>query len=75
MAKPTPDLEDVPCDLMGTEEISDLLRVERRTVNVWRNRGVLIAPYAVISGTPIWLKADIEEWARETNRWPTAAAK
>lgn len=58
------------CDLVGTEEIAEVLQVERRTVNVWKQRGRLPEPYAVISGTPIWLRDEIEAWARETNRWP-----
>lgn len=73
MAKDS-DTVEYECELAGTEEIADLLRVERRTVNVWRTRGRLPDPYAVISGTPIWLKGDIEAWAKETNRWPADAA-
>lgn len=61
------------CDLMGTEEIADLLLVERRTVNVWKQRGRLPDPYATISGTPIWLRADIVAWAKSTDRWPADA--
>lgn len=58
------------CDLVGTEEIAEVLRVERRTVNVWKGRGRLPDPYAVISGTPIWLRDEIETWAKDTGRWP-----
>lgn len=62
------------CDLVGTEEIADMLRVERRTVNVWKQRGRLPDPFATISGTPIWLRPDVEAWARATNRWPAEAS-
>lgn len=58
------------CDLVGTEEIADLLAVERRTVNVWKQRGRLPDPFATISGTPIWLRGDIVAWAKATNRLP-----
>lgn len=61
------------CDLVGTEEIADLLEVERRTVNVWKQRGRLPDPYATISGTPIWLRGDVIAWAKATNRWPEGA--
>lgn len=61
------------CDLAGTEEIAELLHVERRTVNVWKQRGRLPDPYAVISGTPIWLRDQIIEWATETGRMPAGA--
>lgn len=59
------------CDLVGTEEIAAMLQVERRTVNVWKQRERLPEPYAVISGTPIWLRDDIVAWAEETGRLPS----
>lgn len=62
------------CQLVGTEEIAEMLEVERRTVNVWKQRGRLPDPYAVISGTPIWLRDDVHAWAAETNRLPAASA-
>lgn len=65
--------EPNPCDLVGTNEVADLLHVERRTVNIWRQRGRLPDPHALVSGTPVWLRPDIEAWAKSTNRWPTAA--
>lgn len=61
------------CDLVGTEEIAAMLEVERRTVNVWKQRGRLPDPFATISGTPIWLRADVVAWAKSTDRWPEPA--
>lgn len=58
------------CHLVGTEEIAALLGVERRTVNIWKQRGRLPDTYAVISGTPIWLLEDVTTWAKQTGRWP-----
>lgn len=57
-------------DLVGLVEIADLLEVERQTPRAWRLRGVLPDPDYVISGTPVWRRATIERWARDTGRWP-----
>lgn len=70
MAK-TPAPQGAPdCELVGLMEIADLCQVEHRTATVWRQRGRLPEPFRIVSGTPIWLKPDIEDWARATNRWP-----
>lgn len=61
--------DDCP-DLLGTEEIAELLGVERRTVNAWRTRGRLLDPCAVISQVPVWTRPSVVAWAAATNRLP-----
>jgi hypothetical protein len=43
-------------------EIADVLEIDRATVNVWRNRGLLPEPDGTPSGTPIWLAETIRPW-------------
>jgi hypothetical protein len=57
-------------DIMGTQEIAALLQVQPATVSQWRHRRLLPAPWRTVSGTPLWLRATVEEWARETERMP-----
>lgn len=56
-------------DLVGPVEIAKLLGVQLATVYRWRTRNVLPDPQWTISGSPIWERTDILQWAMETNRW------
>jgi len=51
-------------DLVGRREIAEMLGVEVDTVKRWRLRELLPEPLAVISGTALWRRSDIEAWAR-----------
>lgn len=53
---------------VGLEEISSGLGVTRKTVDKWRERGVLPPPTWTVSGRPLWKWLVIEEWARATRR-------
>lgn len=52
-------------ELMGYAEIADLLGVKRRTVRQWRWAGRFPEADASLSGTSLWLRHTVEEWAKE----------
>lgn len=55
-------------DLMGPDEVADLLQVTRNALAQWRCRRQLPAPDLVLSGLPIWHASTIVDWARRTGR-------
>lgn len=55
-------------NIVGLTEIAERLDVNQNTPDVWRSRGVLPPPEAIVSGTPLWDWTTIEEWARATGR-------
>lgn len=57
-------------DLVGPVEIADMLGVKTDTVYQWVNRGTLPPAWATISGTRLWHRVVVEDWARETGRMP-----
>lgn len=57
-----------PADLVGPVEIGDMLNIKPATVYVWVNRGRLPAPVATISGTRLWVRSDIDQWADENRK-------
>lgn len=59
----------VTCELVGAAELSEMLGVSRQRVDALaRSRLDFPRPIAEIRAGRIWLKADIEEWARATGR-------
>ena len=58
-----------PLDIVGPEELLDITTANsKRTVYVWRERGLLPEPDARVSGVPIWRRATIVQWARDCGR-------
>lgn len=57
-------------DVVGLAEIAERLGVQRRTVDRWRERGVLPDPTWTVGGRPAWEWSTIEAWARATGRLP-----
>ncbi len=55
-------------DLVGPVEIAAMLDVEPGTVHVWVHRGTMPAPFAVVSGTRLWVRVEVEAWALKTGR-------
>ena len=66
-------------DLVGIDEIAEMLGVDRRVVSVWQgrgwpagSRGANVTPpkvLGVISGRMrVYDRKDVERWARETGR-------
>lgn len=58
----------MPDHLMGIAEIAELLGLSRTRVH--QIRPSLPAPYDTLAMGPVWLREDIEGWARETGRLP-----
>lgn len=54
--------------LVGPVEIGELCGVKVDTVYQWVTRGRLPAPWAIVSGTRLWPRDEIEEWALTTGR-------
>jgi hypothetical protein len=55
----------------GGDEIARYLRVQRSTVDMWRQRGVLPNPDGRISGRPWYWPDRIDTWAADSDRIPT----
>ena len=60
-------------DLVGPDEIARRLDVKPQTVAMWKLRGLLPAPIAVVSRISVWHWSTILDWARETGRVATPA--
>ncbi|HMJ75484.1 MAG TPA: hypothetical protein VK507_05900 [Iamia sp.] len=55
-------------DLMGTTEIAKLLGVSRQRADQLSRTDGFPDPVAEIAAGRIWLRADVEAWARESGR-------
>lgn len=55
-------------ELLGPDELAELLSVSRGAIRQWRHRGLLPAPAFELSGMPIWTLGAIRTWAAETGR-------
>jgi predicted DNA-binding transcriptional regulator AlpA len=56
-------------DLVGRQEIADVLAVSVATVDTWRRRYADFPdPCLILSGTPIWRRGEILHWAHTTPR-------
>lgn len=58
----------MPDHLMGVTEIADLLGVSRQRVQQLAKTEGFPAPYDVLTMGAIWLRVDVERWAREVGR-------
>lgn len=58
----------MPDFLMGATEIAELLGVSRQRVQQLAKTDGFPAPYDVLTMGAVWLKVDVEKWARETGR-------
>ena len=55
-------------EIVGPSEIADMFKVHPVSVDRWRRDGVLPPPEASLRRGPVWQKATIVEWAKETGR-------
>lgn len=60
---------------LGIAEISALLSVKPRTVQVWGRRRVIPPPDGRVGGSPYWWERTIVVWARETGRMPSESGE
>jgi predicted DNA-binding transcriptional regulator AlpA len=55
-------------DLMGTTEIAELLGVSRQRADQLSRTEGFPEPVAEIAAGRIWLREDVDHWARQTGR-------
>jgi predicted DNA-binding transcriptional regulator AlpA len=61
----------VALDLVGVAEIAEMLGVTRQRVNaIVQSHSDFPKPVAELSAGRIWLRKDVETWARQTGRRP-----
>ena len=53
---------------MGIAEIAEHLGVSRTRIHQLRREEALPEPYDTLAMGPVWLRVDIETWARESGR-------
>lgn len=58
----------MPDHLMGLTEVAELLGVTRQRAHQLSKASGFPEPTARLSAGLIWLRKDIEKWARETGR-------
>lgn len=58
----------MPDHLMGQTEIAELLGVSRQRAQQLYKEGTLPPPADVLAMGPVWLREDVERWARDTGR-------
>jgi hypothetical protein len=65
-----------PYEIVGLQEIAELLEVETRTPHAWKYRKLLPPPdYDSINGLIAWDRYTVIEWAARTGRLPDSLAK
>lgn len=58
-------------EILGLQEIADLLEVNKRTPHAWQYRKLLPpADYASVNGLKAWKRSTIITWAADTGRLP-----
>lgn len=57
-----------PTELMSPTEVAEHLGVRASTVRGYLARGQMPAPYVTLGSGPIWLRTEIERWAKERPR-------
>lgn len=60
-----------PEDLLGLSDISRLLGVTMRTTQKYVDRDDFPEPIGRIAAGRVWLRADVQRWAKETLPLPT----
>ncbi len=55
-------------DLMGVTEIAAMLGVSGQRVSQLSRTRAFPEPVAELAAGRVWLRADVEKWARETGR-------
>ena len=55
--------------LVGLSEIATMLGVHRQQITLWRRKGSMPEPAAVLQGNrPVWYRSDIVAWAAENKK-------
>ena len=62
-----------PNDVVGLQEISELLEVNKRTPHAWQYRRLLPPPdFPSVNGLKAWKRSTILTWAAKTGRLPAS---
>jgi predicted DNA-binding transcriptional regulator AlpA len=64
-----------PEDLIGFKEIVQMLGVAQRTAARYVKRSDFPPPYVRLAAGPIWLRRDVEKWARSRLPLPEGRPK
>lgn len=51
--------------LIGIPAMAERYGLARETIRKYRRWGYLPAEYTTVSGTPVWLVKDVDEWAKK----------
>lgn len=59
-------------ELLGVNEVADLLDVRPNQVSVWAHRGKMPTPDVVLNGgkTQVWVRDTIINWASDVGKLP-----
>ena len=69
MAADAPEISEVDSgEIVGPQEVAELLCVEVGTVHQWRKRDLLPEPFQVVSKVPLWRLGEITTWAESCGR-------
>jgi len=61
--------------VLGLQEIAELLEVEKRTPHAWQYRKLLPPPdFDSVNGLKAWKRETIVRWAAKTGRLPASGA-
>ncbi len=56
-------------DIVGPSEIATMLGVHRQQITLWRRKGTMPEPAAVLQGNrPVWYRSQIIAWAAEKGK-------
>jgi hypothetical protein len=62
-------------ELAGLAEIAEMLRVTKRTASNYAARPDFPEPLERLAATPVWLRDDVEEWAKQNLPLPPGRPK
>lgn len=57
-------------EVVGAQEVAELLGVHRVTVQKWMAAGTMPAPDAKLAAGPVWRETTIRRWAIRQGRLP-----
>ena len=64
--------ETLAAEILGTDEVAELLDVQKGTVRKWRTRRPRTVPFpepaVQLTMGPVWLREDVEKWGLATGR-------
>ena len=70
-------MDDEPPNIVGAQEIRDMLGVSRQRVYQLAGRSDFPRPVAKLAQGTVWLSEEVEAWidTHRTKRWPKTSTK